>query len=159
MDAVNLTFTARPLLDHFEAGDPLCASKTSERRNVELIDRLYAAIGAGDAATMTELLAPDAILTIDGFLGMDGRWQGAGNILAAAARNFALVEGQQVAVEQVCAQGDQLVILFQETGRYRPTGEEYVARAVQWFHISQGKVAALRELASVTIGDSRTIHH
>lgn len=147
MDAADLTFTARPLMEHFESGDPQCAAKHVERSHVALIDRVYAAIGKGDGETLLSLLAPDATLTIDGFLDMDGHWQGAANILAAAGRNFALVEAQQVAIEQVCAQGNQLVILFRETGRYRPTRDTYDARVVQWFHLDGGRIASIREIA------------
>jgi ketosteroid isomerase-like protein len=147
MDPADLTFTARPLMDHFADGDPDCAAKARERGHVELIDRVYAAIGSGDGETVLSLLAPGATLTIEGFLDMDGHWQGADNILAAAGRNFSLVEGQQVAIEQVCAQGDQLVILFHETGRFRPTGETYDANVVQWFRLAGGKIAAIREIA------------
>jgi ketosteroid isomerase-like protein len=158
MDAVNLTFTARPLMESFEAGDPTCATKHLERGNVALIDRVYAAIAGGDGETLLAMLAPDATLTIDGFLDMDGHWEGAANVLAAAGRNFAMVEGQQVAIEQVCAQGDQLVILFQESGRHRPTGERYDARVVQWFHFADGKIASIREIVVVKTGtdDRRT---
>ncbi len=147
MDPADLTFTARPLMDHFADGDPDCAAKPRERSHVELIDRVYAAIGRGDGETVLSLLAPDATLTIEGFLDMDGHWQGAANILAAAGRNFSLVEGQQVSIEQVCAQGDQLVILFQETGRFRPTGETYDAHVAQWFRLAEGRIASIQEIA------------
>ena len=50
---------------------------------------------------------------------MDGHWEGAENILAAAGRNFSLVREQKVVIQKVCAQGDQLVILFHETGYVR----------------------------------------
>ncbi|MEP7366676.1 MAG: nuclear transport factor 2 family protein [Acidobacteriota bacterium] len=158
MDAVGITFSSRPLMDHFEEGDPECGSKHRERGHVQLIDRVYAAIGSGDSETLLQLLTPDASLTIEGFLDMDGRWEGAANILAACGRNFALVEGQQVSIERVCAQGDQLIILFQETGRQRSSGEIYDAHVVQWFHLADGRIDSIREIAvtKTMSADSRT---
>ena len=157
MDPVNLTFTAHTLCECFEAGDPACGAKDVERRHVELIDRAYEAIGKGDAEAVLGMLAPDATLTIDGFLDMDGHWEGAENVLAAAGRNFAKVEAQQVSIEQVCAQGDQVAILFRELGHYRPTGEAYDARAVQWFRIADGRIAGIRQIAHVTTSPAERV--
>ena len=137
-------------MECFRDGDPQCDAKELERSHVELIDRIYEAIGKGDGEAVMGMLTLDATLTIDGFFDMDGHWEGAADILAAAGRNFSMVEGQKVSLEQACAQGDQLVILFSETGRYRPTGELYNARVVQWFRIAGGKVASIREIAAAT---------
>ena len=147
MDPADFKITDRPLVDHFADDDPDVASKHRERGHIELIDRVYAAIARGDSQGVLALLAPDATLTIEGFLQMDGHWEGAENILAAAGRNFSLVREQKVVIQKVCAQGDQLVILFHETGHVRQTGEPYEAHVAQWFQLANGRIASIREIA------------
>ena len=155
MDAADFTFTSRPLMEHFEAGDPHCATKHVERSHVALVDDVYAAIGNGDEETLLALLAPDATLTIEGFLDMEGRWEGAANVLAAVRQNFSRVEGQQVGIEQVCAQGDQLVVLFRETGRRRPTGEQYDAHVVVWYRFAGAMISSICEIAVTQVRGER----
>jgi ketosteroid isomerase-like protein len=45
------------------------------------------------------------------------------------------------------AQGDTVVVLGHEKGRFRPTGRDYELHWVQFFTFRDGKLARFRELA------------
>lgn len=131
----------------FEADDPSARWKTTERQNLGVLQNAYRAAAAGDFASFRDSFTDDTTLEIVGPPGIPflGRWQGRNAVLAAVTANFAMIENQNPDVEQVVAQGDALVIVLRERGRFRATGVAYHVHGVQVFTFRDGKVAGLRE--------------
>jgi ketosteroid isomerase-like protein len=49
-------------------------------------------------------------------------------------------------VEAVIAQGDKVVVVGKERGRFRPTGREYMLHWVYIYTLKEGKIVRVREL-------------
>src|SRR5262245_34048739 len=106
-----LTRFIQRLHDAFREGDARADEKHDELANVQLLQRQYQAIGAGDFATALGLMADDIEMEIVGppDLPMSGCWKGLPDVSAALARNFSLVTDQQPEIQSLTAQGDTVV--------------------------------------------------
>ncbi len=139
------------LHDAFRRGDPSVDIKTVERDHVSLLEQQYQAIGEGRFATsFFESLAEDVELEILGppdcpFLGL---WSGRDQVFAAVERNFGLIESQTHVIETVVAQGDTVVVIGRETGRYRDPSADYRVAWVQVMTFAGGKVKRLQEFVT-----------
>lgn len=136
------------LEDAFRDGDPLSAEKEAEAANLTLLREQYEAIGAGNFGKALQILADDIEMEIvcPPDFSFAGRWKGRADVTEAIGRNFAQVADQRPEVEQVIAQGDTVVIVGRETGKYLPTGRWY---ALNWVHLHQfkdGQVIRFREI-------------
>ena len=67
-------------------------------------------------------------------------------VIEATRQNFALVEEQRPEIQSVVAQGDTVVVLGRETGRFRPTGREYEMHWMHHYTFRGGKIQQIREL-------------
>jgi ketosteroid isomerase-like protein len=141
------------LLPAYLDGDPTAVAKETEGGNVNRLIGLYRAIERGDFPAALDLFADDMDMEIIGpsSVPISGRWRGKEQIAAALVRNFSLFEDQRPEVQSVVAQGDTVVILGRETGRYRPTGREYELHWVQFFTFRDGKLVRFRELADTAV--------
>jgi ketosteroid isomerase-like protein len=137
------------LLPAYHEGDPNAAAKEAESRNVALLVGLYRAILRGDFPAALDVFADDMDMEIIGpsAIPISGHWRGKAQVAAAIARNFSLLEDQRPEVQSVVAQGDTVVVLGHEKGRFRPTGRDYELHWVQFFTFRDGKLARFRELA------------
>jgi len=131
----------------FRAGDPSVDAKETEHANVRLLQEQYRAIARGDFDAAVALYADDVELEILGpprnlFV---GHWKGRQEVAAALRRNFALVSEQRPEIRALAAQGDTVVLLFRERGRYTG-GLEYDVHCVQWITFRDGKVRKVCEL-------------
>jgi ketosteroid isomerase-like protein len=118
---------------------------------VSLLEQQYRAIGEGRfATTFYDSLAEDVELEILGppdcpFL---GRWTGRDQVYAAVERNFGLIETQLPLIESVVAQGDTVVVIGRETGRYREPAAEYRVAWVQVMTFAGGRIQRLQEFVT-----------
>ncbi|HEX4609588.1 MAG TPA: nuclear transport factor 2 family protein [Urbifossiella sp.] len=78
-----------------------------------------------------------------------GSWSGKELVLGAIRDNFSLVEDQHPVVESVVAQGDSVVVLFDESGRVRATDRPYRVRCVQVFTFRDGRLARMQQVAAL----------
>jgi ketosteroid isomerase-like protein len=126
----------------FEAGDPAAAAKAAEAECVRLVEDLYRAIAGGDFAAFLDTLADDVEFENVGPAAVPfvGRWRGREEVAEAIARNFGYVEDQRPEVLSLVAQGDCVVVVARERGRYRPTGRDYDAHWVQHFTWRDGRL-------------------
>lgn len=67
-------------------------------------------------------------------------------VIEAARNNFAQVDEQQPEIQSVVAQGNMVVVIGKDRGRFRPTGRRYDFHCVYEFTFKDGKVVSLREL-------------
>jgi uncharacterized protein len=137
--------TLRPA---FEAGDGSLEHKSDESANVAAVERTLRALTDLDFSAVGELMREDVVFEIVGSesLPMAGRTQGREQVLERLRANLALVEEQRPQIEAVVAQGDSVVVFARETGRFRPTGREYVLNWVQHYTFADGRIASVREL-------------
>jgi ketosteroid isomerase-like protein len=131
----------------FEEGDPGAPAKQTEAANVKQVQDQYRALARGDFAAFVESLADDIELEIIGPTEVPfvGRWSGRATVVEAVRTNFALMEDQRPEIQSVVAQGDTVVLVAREQGRYRPTGRAYDLHWVQVFTFRDGKLSRMRE--------------
>jgi ketosteroid isomerase-like protein len=129
----------------FRAGDSLADNKQLETENARRVEAAYAAISRGDTGELAILFAEDVELEIAGHpdCPMVGRWQGRDAVLAAAARNYALLDDQHPEVVSILAQGDSVALIARETGRVRATGRPYELPWLHLFTFRNGRVTRI----------------
>jgi hypothetical protein len=134
--------------DAFREGDENAAAKAAEAENVRVIEEVFRAVARKDFDTLGDLLADDVTFEIIGSAGgpMAGRTEGRERVVEAARGNFAQLEGQRPEVLSVVAQGDTVVVVGRERGRFRPTGREYELHWMHQYKLAGGKVARILEL-------------
>ena len=133
----------------FHAGDPDVGNKPAESGNVRLLQDLYRTVISGDfEGGFAAGLADDVVLEIHGPPGLPlaGTWQGPQAVAEATRRNFSLLAEQQPEITSVVAQGDTVIVLGRERGRFVATGRPYEVAFVHEFTFRGGKVARIREL-------------
>ena len=137
----------------FASGDPDAAAKEAESTNVRLIQSMLAAIGRGEFDAALAHVAEDVVLVIAGPEGhpFNGRWAGRAEVSGALGRNFALVEDQRVEVRSVVAQGETVVVMARERGRYRPSGVGYEAEWAQVYGFRGGQLQMMREFFTLPL--------
>jgi ketosteroid isomerase-like protein len=131
----------------FRAGGP-DADEEAQARHVAILQDVFAAIGRGDFDAMADACCDDVELDIAGppsvpFVGV---WKGRDDVVAAIRRNFAMLEGQRPEIESLSAQGDHVILILRERGRYIATGAAYSWRAAQVFTFDGGKIRRIREI-------------
>lgn len=133
----------------FQEGDTNVSSKSEEASNVSKVEQLYRIIAREDFPALGELLADDVIFEIIGSSAnpLVGYTQGRQQVIDAARRNFALLDDQRPQIESVVAQGDTVVVIARESGRFVPTGRAYEFHWVQVYTFREGKLIRIRELA------------
>lgn len=136
-------------IDHaFREGDAEVHGKRAEEENVRLLQEQYRALARGDFDAAIGLYDDDVELEITGppaipFL---GRWRGRDDVADAVRQNFGMVEDQQPEIHSVVAQGDSIIVIARERGRFRPAGRPYELHWVQLFVFRDGKVIRIREI-------------
>jgi ketosteroid isomerase-like protein len=109
---------------------------------------VYDAIIKGDFDAIGEFMTDDIELNICGFRAIDGNWRGRNDVVAAARKNYALLESQQPAIEGMISQGDSVAVLMRESGVLKSTGQAYSIRGVQWFTFANGKIRRIDQIAA-----------
>src|SRR5687768_16332600 len=127
----------------FEAGDPAVSQKSTEAQNLACIEESYGEIVRGDMQAFNNLMAEDVELEFSGpEEGLfSGQWRGREEVLAAAARNYAMVENQQPVIRHIIAQGENVAVVARERGRIRATGREYEVSFMHLFTIRDGRIS------------------
>jgi hypothetical protein len=136
------------VLPAFRRGDMNVDRKLEEAANIGLMQEVYKAIANHNFDALGPLLAEDAVLEIVGPAGspMSGVFRGREQVVEAARRNFGMVEEQKPEILSIVAQGDSVIVVGKETGRYRPTGREYEMHWMHEYTFREGKLARVREL-------------
>jgi ketosteroid isomerase-like protein len=136
------------LFEAFHEGDANVASKSEEESNVRRVEEVYRVIARDDFAALGEILADDVVLEIIGppTSPMTGLHQGRQQVVEVTRNNFAQLEAQRPEIQSVVAQGDTVIVVGREQGRFRPTGRDYKVDWMHQFTFKGGKVARIREL-------------
>ncbi len=131
----------------FAQGDSAAVHKQAEAGTVAALQAFYRALLQNDVAALTACLTEDVSLEFIGPPGAPfaGKSVGRAEVIETMARNFALLEDQQPELETVVAQGDTVVVVGRERGRFRATGQAYQAHWIQIYTYRDGKISAMRE--------------
>jgi ketosteroid isomerase-like protein len=135
----------------FREGDTNTASKLEEAENVSRVEQLIHIIARQDFEALEGMLADDVVLDIIGSAEnpIVGKWQGRQQVIDATRKNFALLEDQRPEIESVVAQGDTVVVVARERGRFAETGRDYDFHWVQLYTFKENELARIRELLAV----------
>lgn len=134
----------------FTAGDPESGSRAAEQKNVDLISRMFQAIAAGRFDELRGWMAPDATFELAAPAGFPWvrRAAGADDVTAAVAANFATTRDQHPEPLALVAQGDTVMVMARETGRWAETGEPYGTLLAQQYSFRDGKLATFRSVVA-----------
>lgn len=140
-------FTERLYLAFLE-GDPEVPSKRTEEANVRRLQAQYLSLAKGDYATLIGQMTDDVDMEIIGPASAPfvGHWQGREQVAEALRRNSAQAAEQQPEVISVTAQGDTVVVVSRERGRFKATGKPYDVHWVQIFTYAGGRLCQFKQV-------------
>lgn len=150
MTQVSLAQVPESLGTAFVAGDPEIGAKVEERANVEILGQMFHAIAAGRFEELRGFMAPDVTfeLAAPAWIPWVRRAAGADEVTGAVAANFATVRDQRPEPLGLTAQGDTVMVMGRETGRWVESGEPYEVLLAQQFTFRDGRLAAFRSVAA-----------
>jgi ketosteroid isomerase-like protein len=108
----------------------------------------YEAVSRHDFDAFAQYLAADVELDIRGCGRMAGNWRGRANVLEATRSNYAKVAEQKPEIESMVSQGNQVAVLFRETGLFREDEQRYRYRVVQWFTFAGDRIQRIDEVVA-----------
>jgi len=118
----------------------------TEHRNVTLIRRGFEAFNAGDIATLTELIAKDAIQHMPGDNQLSGEYKGRESILTMYGKMAELTDGTlRVDLEHIYANDHRAVAVYRGHGTRR--GRMIEERHALVFEILDGKAIDIDDIA------------
>ena len=147
MTQVALQEIPRVLEPAFVAGDAAAEAKERERGNVERLGRMVHCISQGRFDELREQLAPDVTYEMVAPRRMPWRRaaRGADEVAAAIAENFATLCEQRTEPLSLVSQGDTVMVMAREAGRFVDGGRPYeVVIAQQFTFDDDGRLTGFR---------------
>jgi ketosteroid isomerase-like protein len=147
MEQVSLDRIPEVLIPAFAAGDDVADARVQERENVERIGRMVHLISQGRFGELREHLSPEVEYEMGApeSIPWCRRARGADAVAAAIAGNFASVREQRTQPLSLVSQGDTVMVMARESGRFADSGEPYeVLLAQQFTFDAEGQLAAFR---------------
>jgi hypothetical protein len=134
----------------FAKGDPDVRSKSLEMRNVAAVKAMVEAIAREDYDEFARVLSHSVSLQIlaPPDVPFIRSAEGAPAFLDAVRKNFAMLEEQNPVVLSIVAQGEAVVCIVREQGRYAEDGRRYDLHAMQEFVFREGKLARILEICA-----------
>jgi ketosteroid isomerase-like protein len=152
MRQVSLAQVPEVLGPAFEQGDVQSEGKVQERANVELLGRMFHAIAHGRFDELRHLLAYDVVFEIAA--PADVPWArralGPEEVADAIAANFRSLRGQRSEPLALVSQGDTVMVMARETGRWAETGAPYEVMLAQQYTFRDGRLAVFRSVVADT---------
>lgn len=132
----------------FTEGDENAISKVVETENVRRVEEVFRALASRDFDALNDVLTEEVTFEIVGSPGtpLAGLTKGREQVIEAVRNNFAQLEEQQPEILTVVAQGDTVVVVGRERGRFRPTGRDYELNWMHEYRFRGDKIAHMREL-------------
>jgi ketosteroid isomerase-like protein len=149
MTQVSLGEIPQVLGPAFAAGDGAAEAKERERANVERLGQMVHCISQGRFDALREQLAPD--VTYEMVAPRRIPWRraarGADEVAAAIAENFATLCEQRTQPLSLVSQGDTVMVMAREAGRFVDDGAEYEVLIAQQFTFDdEGRLAQFRSV-------------
>jgi uncharacterized protein len=132
----------------FHEGDDNVANKLEEAANVRRVEEVFRLIARKDFKALDGILADEVTLEIVGSpdTPMAGLTQGRQQVIETLENNFDQVEEQQPEIQSVVAQGNTVVVIGRDRGRFRPTGRTYDLHWMHQYTFEGDKIIRMREL-------------
>jgi ketosteroid isomerase-like protein len=149
MEQLSLDRVSELLVPAFAAGDAAAGAKAQERENVERIGRMVHAISQGRFDELREQLAPEVEyeMAAPESIPWHRRARGADAVAAVIADNFASVREQRTQPLSLVSQGDTVMVMARESGRFADSGEPYEVLLAQQFTFDrEGRLAGFRSV-------------
>lgn len=119
----------------------------SEQDNIQVVQKLYQAMAAGDVPAMMALAADDGVLVSPGppdLVPWAGEYQGPDGLLQYVTALGQGMEMSGMEVDKIIAQGDMVVALGRHTAKVRATGRSYDLEWANVCTLREGKIAVMR---------------
>jgi ketosteroid isomerase-like protein len=124
----------------------------AEHQNATLVRRGYEAFSVGDVATLSEIIAPDAVQHMPGHNTFSGDHKGRDAILAMYGQLAERSGGTlKVELEEVYANDEEVVTVYHSTGMRE--GKRLDTRHALVFRIHGGKATELTDVSSDEAAD------
>lgn len=148
MAQVPLARVPETLEPAFAAGDPDNEAKVQERANVERIGQMVHAIARGRFDELRQHLAYDVVYEISAPERVPWVRHALGpeDVADAIAANFRAVQDQRTEPLSLVSQGDTVMVMARESGRFTDSGEPYEVMLAQQFTFRDGRLAAFRSV-------------
>jgi hypothetical protein len=132
----------------FHEGDANVANKLEEAANVRRVEDVFRLIARKDFKALDGFFADEVTLEIVGSpdTPMAGLTQGRQQVIETLENNFAQVDEQQPEIQSVVAQGNTVVVIGRDKGRFRPTGRTYDMHWMHQYTFEGDKIIRMREL-------------
>ena len=132
----------------FHEDDAQADSKAAESANVRLLQNQYRAIARGDYDVLLDTIDEDVEMEIYGTdrVPLAGKWRGRDAVVRAIQENFSQLADEEPEVHSVIAQGDMVVVVAFERGRFKHIQRPYALHWVQIFTFREGKLVRFREI-------------
>ena len=154
MTQVTLDQVPEVLGPAFEARDPQHGGREQERRNVAIISDMFREIAAGRFDQVHRYLAPDVTFEIVAPPSVPWvrRAEGADAVAAAVAENFRRTLDQRPEPLALVAQGDTVMVMARETGRWAEDGQPYRVMFAHQFTFDRDRLVCFRSVAGEVDG-------
>ncbi len=134
----------------FAQGDLDPRSKGVEMRNVAAVKAMVEAVARDDYEAFSRLVSDSVKLSIlaPPDVPFIRNAEGAPAFLETVRRNFAMLVEQTPMLLSIVAQGDTVVCIVREQGRYAENGRPYDLHAAQEFVFHEGKLVRILEICA-----------
>ncbi len=113
---------------------------------VELVRGLYDSLKRGDLPAILASIAPDMVATEVESLPYGGEYHGVAGFQQLLERMFATWERLDVTIEQIVADGDDVVVFAALVGKLRGVEQEIAMPLAEHWRVRDGRVALCRPL-------------
>jgi ketosteroid isomerase-like protein len=122
------------------------ATKVEERRNVDCLRLIFAAAARGDFDTVFAGLTDDTeyVIFASGEVPFQMHAHGRGEVQAGMRHNFTSVDFEGIDVDTLVAEGDQVVFIARQRGRWLASGVAFDERIVLEYTFRDGLVSRYR---------------
>jgi ketosteroid isomerase-like protein len=134
----------------FVEGDPEAGSKSLEMRNVAAVKSLVEAVARDDYDAFAKVVSDSVSLKIlaPPDVPFIRNAEGAAAFVDTVRKNFAMLEDQNPVLLSIVAQGERVVCVVREQGRYAEDDRRYDMHAMQEFVFRDGKLERLLEICA-----------
>lgn len=129
--------------------------KAVEYANLRVIQAFYQAVAKGDFTSVKEHLAEEITFELQGGAPLPYQMQAKGidEVMDGLTQNFAATEWTAINIETLVAQGDQVILIVDEEGRYRQTKESFHRRSMLEYRLHREKLVRFRGWTFGSAGD------
>jgi ketosteroid isomerase-like protein len=112
----------------------------TQKDNVATVERLYAAVAAGDKATLDGCLHDDVVAFEADNLPYPGKWQGRAAFHDLMGKLFEIWDEFKVRVDSYIAEDDKVAVVLTFTAIHKPSGKAISMDVVEYWELKDARV-------------------